>query len=235
MIHSYRAIFFDAGGTLLHPYPSVGEIYSEVASRYNFHVSSQEIQTRFMKEWKQRDGMSQLTHHVTEKIEKEWWRAIVRDVFCVEKEFPKFDDFFEELYELFGHPDVWRLYPGTHEVLLELKRRGKKLAIVSNWDSRLFKLCDSLDLTKHFDFILASAVFGASKPGPKIFEEALKKIKVEAREALHIGDSFEDDVRGAARVGIKTVLIDRHAHFSPTKDMPVLPDYVIRDLAELTA
>lgn len=233
MIDAFSALLFDAGGTLLHPYPSVGEIYAEVADRYGTRVASQDIQKKFMEEWRRRDGMSQLTVHVDEKIEKDWWRAIVRDVFAPFGLVERFEEFFEELYDLFARPEVWRLYPGAPEVLGELRRRGKRLAIVSNWDSRLFKLCDGLGITGYFEFILASAVFGASKPGPRIFEEALRRLEIEPSQALHIGDSFEDDIKGASAVGIPAVLIDRHRHFDGAAAGPFRPRRVIRDLAEL--
>ena len=186
-----------------------------------------------MEEWKKRDGLSQLTSRLDEKIEREWWKDIVRDVFTAFGPIRNFDVFFEELYHLFASPESWRLYPGVKGILDEIKRRGKRLGIVSNWDSRLFKLCDGFGITGYFDFILASAVFGASKPGPRIFQEALDRMKIHAGEALHVGDSFEDDVRGAHALGIHTVLIDRHEMYAPHPETRIHPHYIIRDLKEL--
>ena len=231
--HPYKVIFFDAGGTLLHPYPSVGELYEVVGRRYGSKAKSHEIQVKFMEEWRKRDGMAQLTGHLDEKIEKEWWKNIVKDVFDPFGPIKNFEGFFDELYDVFAHPDSWQVYPGTREVLESLRKKGKRLAIISNWDSRLFKLCDELGLSNYFEFILASAVFGSSKPGAKIFEEALKRMNVAAHEALHIGDSFEDDIKGASAIGIHTVLIDRHAHYEPHPKHPIHPHHVIRDLKEL--
>ena len=228
MLSSYKAIFFDAGGTLFHPFPSVGRIYRETASRYGCQTAAEELEKKFVAGWLRRDGLSSLAGHSSEKIEKEWWRGLVREIFSGPASVREFETFFEELYETFGHPNAWRLYPGVIEVLEELKKRGKRLAVISNWDSRLFKLCEGLGVLPYFDFILASAVFGASKPGRKIFEEALSRTGVSAKDAVHIGDSYEDDVRGALGAGIEAILVNRH----PEADRPPHPK-TIRDLREL--
>ena len=43
-------------------------------------------------------------------------------------------------------------------------------------------------------------------------EEALRQAQVEPAQAVHIGDSFEDDIRGARGAGMDAILIDRHGH-----------------------
>jgi len=227
-----RVVFFDAGGTLLHPYPSVGKIYGEVASRYGCHVEEGRIEKVFRKIWVSRDGLALLESHSNEKVEREWWKGVVREVFSHFGGVRDFEVFFGELYEVFGRPESWRLYPEVPEVLGVLKGRGKRLGIISNWDSRLFQLCTGLGLGRFFDFVLASAVIGASKPSPRIFQEALQRAGVSADFAIHVGDSFEDDVTGASRSGIAPVLIDRR-----NERGKVMEDQsgvlVIRDLREL--
>ncbi len=232
MIQSYKVVFFDAGGTLFHPYPSVGEIYSQVARRYGCEASSDFLQKTFHELWIKKDGMAALASHSSEKIEKQWWRDLVREIFEMAGGLRDFEIFFEELYDLFARPHVWRLFPETLEVLQELRQTKKCIGIVSNWDSRLFGLCEGLEVQKHVDFILASAVFGAAKPNEKIFREALKKAGVRPEEAVHIGDSLEDDIRGAERIGIRPILIDRHSSRS-VEHSSLNHVTVIRDLREL--
>ncbi len=118
-------------------------------------------------------------------------------------------------------------------MLAAIKKKGKKLGIISNWDSRLFKLCEGLEFGKYFDFVLASAVFGAAKPSPRIFEEALKKAGVLPHEAVHIGDSLEDDIHGAKRIGIEAVLIDRSVSGKPRDREKFLHIKTITHLKEL--
>ncbi len=230
MIRSYEAICFDAGGTLLYPHPSVGEIYQKVSARFGCCATAEQLEKLFREIWLKRDGLSHLKSLSDEKIERTWWRELVLEVFNQVGGIKEFESFFDELYVTFADPNVWRLYPGTVEVLQELKRRHKKLAIISNWDSRLFGLCDGLGIKDYFEFVLASAVVGASKPGPRIFQEALKRFGVDPSQAVHIGDSVEDDIQGAQRVGMQAILIDRHPKH---RTQPLPPIHVIQDLMEL--
>ncbi len=209
MLKKFKAVFFDAGGTLFHPYPSVGEIYRDVARRYGTDVKASQIESLFHEAWLTRDGLSHLNSHSSEKIEKDWWRSLVLEVFSQVAEIERFEDFFEELYDVFARPEVWHLYNDTLTALEALRRCGIEIGIVSNWDSRLFQLCEGLGLGRYVKFILASAVFGAAKPSPKIFQEALRLAGVEAHEAVHVGDSLVDDVQGALAAGIAAIFIDR--------------------------
>ena len=228
-----RAILLDAGGTLFHPFPSVGHHYSTVAAKHGCRVSEKEVEAAFRRVWSEHDGIGDLRSHSDEKIEKEFWRKIVAAVFKDFKGIKAFDPFFDELHDLFAEPGVWKLYPEVEEVLRSLKERKFVLGMVSNWDSRLLKLCKGLGIDRYFDFKVISAVFGAAKPNPKIFEEALKKANVPACEAMHVGDSLEDDVRGAHLAGIRVIWIDRsERHATLTQNHQ---DFVtvIRDLREL--
>ena len=222
MIENFKAIFFDAGGTLLHPFPSVGEIYQRVAALHGLKVEAAATEKLFRESWLKRDGLTHLASHSSEKIEREWWRSLVYAVFETLGGFKDFEAFFTELYDMFARPECWKLYPGTLELLAALKKKNKKLGIISNWDSRLLILCKGLGLEDHMDFILASAVFGASKPSPKIFEEALRRAGVAPQEAVHIGDSFEDDIKGARSVGIHAILIERHPKHRKLEDVPTI-------------
>jgi putative hydrolase of the HAD superfamily len=243
MLKPFKAIFFDAGGTLLHPFPSVGEIYRRVAAQHGCRVEAKATEDLFRKSWLKRDGLSHLASHSNEKVEKEWWRGLVFEVFetllrrdCQSSAsvpesldsglggFKDFEAFFDELYDTFARPECWKLYPGTLEVLAALKQQKKCLGIISNWDSRLLILCKGLGLEDPMDFILASAVFGASKPNPKIFEEALRRAGVPPEEAVHIGDSFEDDIKGARGVGMNAILIERHPQHRKIQDVPTIHD-----------
>lgn len=80
---------------------------------------------------------------------------------------------------------------------------------MSNWDSTLPELLDRLDLTRRLDGVVVSALVGASKPAPEIFETALAAAGVAAHEALHVGDSPADDYEGALGAGLPALLLDR--------------------------
>ena len=115
----------------------------------------------------------------------------------------------DDLVEHFARPESWSLYPEVLEVLTALRERGLKLFVVSNWDSKLPALLDRLDLTRHFDGVVVSALVGASKPAREIFDTALSLAGVAAHEALHVGDSPSEDYEGARNAGLPALLLDR--------------------------
>ena len=203
-------VFFDAGGTLFRPYPSVGGVYARVAARHGVQVDGEIVEKIFHQKWHERNGMVTLAGLTSQKIEREWWYALVRDVFGNLGAFKNFDAFFEELYDIFARAESWRLFDDTVPVLEELKKKGFRLSIISNWDHRLFSIVEQLGLSGYFEHVFASSVVGTAKPGRRIFEVALEAVKVPAADCLHVGDSLEDDYHGASRAGLKAVLLDRY-------------------------
>ena len=184
-----KAVFFDAGGTLFRPYPSVGDVYARTAARHGVVVEAHKVEEAFHKSWHTRNGMVSLEGQTTEKIERDWWYALVRDVFGNLEAFKDFDAFFEELYDLFAHAECWRLFEDTLPVLDRLKADGYRLGIISNWDHRLFSIVEQLGLGSYFEHVTASSKVGTAKPGAAIFHHALQALKVPAEGAIHIGDS----------------------------------------------
>ena len=104
---------------------------------------------------------------------------------------------------------------------------GMTVIVASNWDVSLHHVLARLGLADVLDGIVTSAEVGARKPAPAVFERALALAGARPADAIHIGDSLEEDVMGASRVGIEAVLLSRDAR-------PVPPDVrVIRSLGEL--
>jgi putative hydrolase of the HAD superfamily len=181
------------------------------------------VEERFRSEWARRNGLASLK---SDKKEKAWWRALVRRVFGTRFAPAGFHRYYEELHALFAHPKTWRLFPDALPTLKALGRRGVITGIVSNWDSRLFRLCDGLGVKAHVKFILASAVEGAVKPDKAIFQRALKHAGADKGRALHVGDSYREDYWGATRAGLSARLLVRRGP-APAGAR------VIRSLAEL--
>jgi putative hydrolase of the HAD superfamily len=106
------------------------------------------------------------------------------------------------------YPDV----PGT---LAELRGRGTKLVVVSNWDVSLHDVLEDTGLAPLLDGAITSAEHGRAKPDPSIFAAALDMAGVAAHEALHVGDSLEADVDGAIAAGIAPVYLSRSGADGP--------------------
>jgi putative hydrolase of the HAD superfamily len=100
-------------------------------------------------------------------------------------------------------------YPDAAPALRELREEGRRLVAVSNWDCSLPEVLDRVGIGELLDGVVSSAVAGARKPDPAIFDPALKLAGCGPEEALHVGDTPEEDVEGARAAGIRPLLIDR--------------------------
>jgi putative hydrolase of the HAD superfamily len=103
----------------------------------------------------------------------------------------------------------FRAYPDAAPALDELRGRGARLVCVSNWDCSLAEVLKRCGLGEALDGVVTSAEAGARKPDPAIFTPALAMARVEPGEAVHVGDTVDEDVKGARAAGIRGLHLDR--------------------------
>ena len=123
------------------------------------------------------------------------------------------------------------LYPHAQMPLLELAKRGIRLGVVSD-APRLqvwLRLC-ALSLQHLFDAVVTFDDTGERKPAAAPFREVLRRLRVEAHEALMVGDWAERDVVGAKSLGMTTVFA-RYGDTFDTKESGA--DFDIDDVLEL--
>jgi putative hydrolase of the HAD superfamily len=227
-----RVVFFDAAETLFHVNGSVAEIYLRHAVLFGYQAKPDSL-TRITEAFKRafHDApppvFAATESAQIKQSERLWWFDVVHNVFYRIGMFDRFDEFFEHVFEVFADPVSWKVYPEVLPTLKDLRHRGLELGIVSNFDSRLFKVLKGLGLAEVFDTVTISSLAHAAKPSPKIFEVALEQHAVDPGEAMHVGDSVRDDVEGATKAGLAAVLLARQGKQAP----PGIP--VIRTLDEL--
>ena len=100
-------------------------------------------------------------------------------------------------------------YPDSEPALHSLRERDLGVVVVSNWDCSLSEVLRRCELDGLVDGAVSSAEAGARKPDPAIFGPALELAGCEAAEALHVGDTAEEDVEAARAAGIPVLLLDR--------------------------
>ncbi len=205
-----EVVFFDAAGTLFSVRGSVGEIYSRVAAKYGISAEPRELEAQFSRVFRARSregppagGNSGLT------AERSWWMEIVRLVFAGKLDSGLLQAYFDEVYEAFRSGHSWELYADTLPCLEHLHTSGYRLAVVSNFDSRLYDLLANLGIDRFFERVVLSWHAGSAKPDPVIFRRALEAMSIGPRQALHVGDSLHEDVAGACAAGLTAVLLDR--------------------------
>lgn len=206
---SIAVITFDAGGTLLRPHPSVGAVYREVALRHGRDYPAKILDRRF------RGAFHSVSRDDSvpdpEARERDFWRRVVLETIDdpIIERMDDFDAFFAELWESFAHAHRWREIEGASTMLRELKQRGYRIGIISNWDRRLHTVLEETGLRELFEMVMISTEAGSEKPDADIFRLAEKSFGVQAGQCLHIGDSRKHDIAGALAAGWHSLLI-RH-------------------------
>lgn len=208
-----RAVFLDAGHTLIHPVASVGEIYARAARGFGAEVEAPELDRALAGIWGEHaaavssapDGCA-----TSDALDRAMWEGFCRALVArVPSLRVPFEPWFDGLYATFARPDVWQVYPDVLPALAAFRAAGLAVGIVSNWDSRLEGILAGLGLGGRVDFVVYSSRAGWRKPDPRIFRIALARARVDAAEALHVGDSEAEDARGAAAAGVRCLLLDR--------------------------
>lgn len=211
-----RSVTFDAGNTLLTCDPSPAEIYAQALGRHGRPVVADEVEPVFAAAWaefQERTPAGIDRYSSVPGGEKMWWGAFLREVLARLDHDAPWQALLDDLYEAFARPEVWRAYPETLATLESVRRRGLRSAVISNWDRRLPEILDTLGLTGFFDTVTVSAIEGAEKPAPVVFERTLARLGIAPDEAMHVGDSPLEDYEGAEAVGMIPVLLDRRGAF----------------------
>jgi dihydrofolate synthase / folylpolyglutamate synthase len=197
---SIRAVTFDVGGTLIEPWPSVGRVYAQIAERHGVHVPADELDRQFAAAWKAKKNFG---YSMSD------WSDLVKESFAGLAGAPPDDALFSDLYRHFATAAPWRVFDDVAPCLQRLKKRGLKLAVISNWDERLRPLLRALELAHYFDAMIVSRELGCHKPDAKVFEAAAAQLGIPAEAILHVGDSAIEDFDGARKAGFRAVLLRR--------------------------
>jgi putative hydrolase of the HAD superfamily len=180
-----------------------------------------DIRDRFYRESRESLEEPHFNVRVAQTLEKLGYNFRVFDKTVVEATMSFADEFMRHV-----HPDKDAAY-----VLRKLHRKYK-LGLISNFGIPECgrKLLEMFGLKEHFDLIVISAEVNQRKPSPKIFENALQKLGVDASRAVFVGDMVDLGVKGPQSVGMKTILINRRPN---REDVFANPDMKVRSLTEL--
>ena len=229
---SIEMVFFDAGETLIHPYPSFPELFAQVCARRGVSVQADTV----------RDVQERLAPHLVDLAEdtgvtqpsldpedsRVFWtflyRRLLEELGIDEPRLP------EDLYATFSASASYKVFDDVVSALTELEEAGCRLGLISNFEGWLQNILIEQELGESFDVSVISGLEGVEKPDPRIYRVAIERAGVDPGSAVHIGDSMAMDVRPAREVGMKAVLLDRVGRYrdagcptiSTLKELPSL-------------
>jgi REG-2-like HAD superfamily hydrolase len=191
---THKALLVDAVGTLFIPSQPMAQIYREIGEKYGVAYTESEILNRYRWAYQQPWGGSRLRYV---KDGRPFWQYIVSSsTGCSDSQY------FEELYNYYTTNKAWHLCdPETEKVFQAIRKAGVKVAVVSNFDTRLRPLLRALICDHWFDAVVVSAEVAAEKPNPTIFLKACDLLGVKPEDAVHVGDDRRNDLWGARDAG----------------------------------
>ena len=175
----FRLVMFDLDGTLIDTAP-------EIADAVNAYLAER--------------GLPQVDSTQVRNLIGHGARRLLASVLGHEPNEDEWSGFAQHYLERCGRNS--RLYPGVREAVVELRRRGVKLAVVTNKEQRFTRpLLRTHKLLDCFDVLVCGDSLEAKKPNPLPLRHCLDKFRVAAADALYVGDS-ETDVLTARNAGV---------------------------------
>jgi putative hydrolase of the HAD superfamily len=198
-----KAVTFDAAGTLITPYPSVGDVYAEIATQYGLDADAAQLNAAFPQAFQQVRARWAVLFGANDHDARKFWHAVIDDTFGFSLPYEIACD----LYDTFATGKRWRVLPQVRETLQAIAALPLPMAVVSNFDGRLPLVLADLQLGP-FTCVVTSAAVGQPKPEPAGLLFAANHMQVNARDILHVGDSAREDGELCQRVGATYVACD---------------------------
>ncbi len=228
----FRAVFFDAGETLVHPAPTFPDLFAAIVTRQGHPRDPGDVVTAaavVTDMFSEAAAANALWTTSPERSRAFWIEVYARMLAALD--LPSGDGLGEELYAQFTDLRNYALFDDVRPALAALAVTEATLGIVSNFEAWLEDLLRALDVRDAFAVRVISGLEGIEKPDLRIYERALERAGVRPTDAAFVGDNPEFDVGPPAAIGMTPVLIDRRGRH-PEFDGPGAR---ITDLAELAA
>lgn len=208
-----KAIFFDLDGTLRHSVPSGGDVFTDYVMTLGLQVDL-EARLRAAR-WEHlywassidlRDDL--LAHSAdTENFWIEYSRRRLVALGASPEQAVEFAPSVSRHMGEFYKPES--VVPDdVRRTLPQLKQAGYILGVISNRDKPFQDLLNDHGIGEFFHFSLAAGEVNTYKPEPGVFEHALRRVNLSARDAVYVGDNYYADVVGARRAGLEPILYD---------------------------
>lgn len=215
MFEQIRAVFLDAGLTLIYSELSVPDLCYRAGKDLGLNVSMQALEealpraTAYLHRTQSSDPDLWSSDERVTKLWVGYYSAVYREA-GVDGDLSRLEACAARVYREYVAPGAWKLYPDVLPTLEKLREMGYTLGVISDWVSALAgKVLLPLDIGRYFHFMVVSTVLREAKPGSGLYREALARAGVAPHQAVHVGDNYITDVLGARSAGIEGILLDR--------------------------
>jgi 2-haloacid dehalogenase len=123
----------------------------------------------------------------------------------------------------------WRAFPEVQSALEEARRRGWKLAILSNTDDD-FIAASQVQIGVSFDEVVVAQEIGSYKPNHRHWEEFFQRTRAPREGHVHVAASLFHDIAPANELGLRSIWINRLEETAPPNAQPTRE---LNDLLEL--
>lgn len=123
------------------------------------------------------------------------------------------------------------LYDQVSELIDDLEHSGLRLAVMS--DFPVARKLELLGLDGRWDCAISTEQVGYLKPNPEPFETLVACLEVSASEILYVGNSYEYDVVGASRAGLRTAWLNDRDGTDNRARSGIQPDFTFSHYREL--
>ncbi|MBJ20795.1 MAG: HAD family hydrolase [bacterium] len=204
------AICFDATGTLIEATASVGEVYHHVACAHGVDLPAWRLDDAFRRVLRHAPprGLEGATRDERRANEVEWWFERIRQTFQAADSSARFDDFrsfARVLFDRYESGEAWRARPGIRETLLRLNDLDSFLAVTSNFDHRLPKILEALDLDHFFSIMEIPFQEARAKPERSVFESVAQAAGRPIDSLVYVGDDPPEILRALTTHGLRVV------------------------------
>ncbi|MEO8287734.1 MAG: HAD family hydrolase [Chloroflexota bacterium] len=207
-----RAVFFDAGLTLIYGKASLSDLCVRAAEQCGITLAHEAVEVAL-------PGAAAQLHHAHRKDTDLWasdakvhrlWHEYYLYIFHQLGLAEQAEQCAKAVYASYSEPGAWCLFDDALPTLRALHERGYIVGVISDWASNLTSgILLPLGVGRYIDFIIVSTVQREGKPGWGLYREALARAGVSPAEAVHIGDNYVNDVLGARSAGIYGIYLDR--------------------------
>lgn len=217
MTRGYRAVIFDAGGTLIGKddplwfEKDIAKALADLglsASAEHIHDALLALQMHGKRRTNHtRDGSTTTNGHNEDQL---WVYTFILENLGLSE---GIQDKAAEIYDRFAAGAFIGLFSDVKPTLDGLKQRGITMGVLSNYPPFLERNFRLLGIREYFAFFVVSSMLGFEKPDPRIFQVAIREAGCPRENILYVGDSPHDDLEGARAAGLDVLLVDRFDHF----------------------